>query len=1018
MRIKNITLYISSIASKIVMVACLLMSSLDTYAQLTFASSTPFQNANSVSRSADIVLTFNTNTDAATVNSTNIIIAGNRTGIIQGVFTGGGTATITFNPTTDFKAAEEITVSLTANLTDTGGNPLTKPIYFTFVTETDANNLFKSITPPEITIDAASDIERFDLADIDGDGDMDIVGVSNPDDAVYLYENDGNENFTKNTINTGEDTKLLNVVIVDLDKDGDRDIVAFGEKIVWYQNDGSGDFSQKSTLLTLTAISSSIQSIPKIIDVDQDGDFDIVYHERTSGGTLNWLRNDGTQSFTNNVLVTGVIGASEGIIFDMADIDGDGDIDFATGEDDFSGDGSNLSWHENDGSLGFTQHILLRETVWFTSIKIADLNDDGHLDIVYKVLVGFPIAIGWLRNDGSQSFTKTSIKDNNTGADIRNIDVSDLDGDGDQDVIASYNNSGIVLWFENNGSESFTEHSSSIPAQFSHVIVGDLDSDGDSDIVLSSSASGVARLFWHKNTNFGWMGGDTDWDTATNWSKGAVPGASDKATIYQTTNTPTATGNITVNGMDILSGAALTVTGTITNNGTITMESGSSLIAKNATGVQLTYKRNLPTNNWYLVSPPVEGSSYSDINNDNALAQGSGTNIGIGYYNDAVTNTGNKWTYITTGTLSTTRVDGWGFAVKLDAPGDLSFTGALKTGNFGAVAPPDGFYILGNPYPSYLPANSHADATNNILTHNSSVLAQESLWFWDQNQAQYITINQTDPARYIAPGQGFFLEIGSIPNPINFSENMQSHQTSDVFNRSSNTITRPEVRLNMYNGSITRHTKIFYISEKTTGFDNGYDSTLFGGADNSFSLYTHLLTNDTGKPYAIQSLPDSDFENMVIPVGVNADAGQKIDFTAQVSNLPDGLHLYLEDRLTQTFTRLDEAHSSYQTKVSTALQGIGRFYLHTNTSKIVVNNDLNVKDIQIYTLQNNNLRITGIQNETAQVNIYSIQGKNIFKTSFKGNGVNEIMTPKIAPGVYIVKLQTQKETRSKKIIIK
>ena len=59
----------------------------------------------------------------------------------------------------------------------------------------------------------------------------------------------------------------------------------------------------------------------------------------------------------------------------------------------------------------------------------------------------------------------------------------------------------------------------------------------------------------------------------------------------------------------------------------------------------------------------------------------------------------------------------------------------------------------------------------------------------------------------------------------------------------------------MTDGTDTRGADIFYIEGTTTGFDNGYDSSIFEGAANEFAIYTHAVANGNGRNLGIQSLP-------------------------------------------------------------------------------------------------------------------------------------------------------------------
>lgn len=78
--------------------------------------------------------------------------------------------------------------------------------------------------------------------------------------------------------------------------------------------------------------------------------------------------------------------------------------------------------------------------------------------------------------------------------------------------------------------------------------------------------------------------------------------------------------------------------------------------------------------------------------------------------------------------------------------------------------------------------------------------------------------------------------------------------------------------------------------------------------------------------------------------------------------------------------------------------------------------DFNLNSINVYTT-GSTLRIVGVQNGTASVNVYSILGKNVFEASFQGNGLNDIILPNLKTGIYIVQLESQKGKLNKKIII-
>ncbi|MDT7831597.1 T9SS type A sorting domain-containing protein [Flavobacteriaceae bacterium S356] len=508
-----------------------------------------------------------------------------------------------------------------------------------------------------------------------------------------------------------------------------------------------------------------------------------------------------------------------------------------------------------------------------------------------------------------------------------------------------------------------------------------------------------------------WTGGtSTDWDITSNWSLGSVPTGTSDVVIADVANAPVASGAISVNEMTINTGAQLTVNGAVTNNGVITINSGGSLIAKTSVSGNITYNRSIGTTNWYLISSPVTNQDIDAFAGAEGLASGTSNNRGLSNYNNSTPG----WEYYQDGASGSGNFpQGAGRSIKLAATGDIAFTGSMPVSDVGIAitSNANAFNLVGNPYPSFIPANTNADGTNNVLTINSSDLTEQTVWFWNEGTSAYQPINQASGARYIAPAQGFFVSSNGS-NTFNFTEAMQSHQ-ADNFQRNANT--RPEIKLSLANGSELRETELYYIEGTTTAWDNGYDSSIFGGADHSFAIYTQLVSDNAGENLGIQSLPDSGYETMIVPVGVNAAAGTEITISATSLNLPSGMNVYLEDKDDNTFTLLDGS-SEFTTTLSEELNGIGRFYLHTTTSTLSTEG-FTLDHVSVFLSEKDNLRVVGIQSGDAQVSIYDILGKEVLRTTFVGTGVNDIRLPNLKSSVYIIQMVTQEGKLNKKIII-
>ncbi len=491
----------------------------------------------------------------------------------------------------------------------------------------------------------------------------------------------------------------------------------------------------------------------------------------------------------------------------------------------------------------------------------------------------------------------------------------------------------------------------------------------------------------------------------------------------------------TNSSLTVLEGSNIDVIGNFESESSanVVLKSGASIIVSGTKTGNITYKRNLPTDEYFLVSPPVSGQSYDNSYVSTYGLDEAGTLNAIGTY----TTSNNTWDFMEDGeTLPFT--SGIGYNVKrASGSGELSFTGViagdLETQNGGvnftliydSSSSPDNddqylgynWNLVGNPYPAYI-------KNSEFLTTNSSNILP-TIWTWDSANETYDdkvgNILNSENANFpIAPGQGFFVR-SSAPGAINIPEANQYHQIEiggvDTFER-INTLT--SIKLIINNGSsYNRHCDVYYLDDVTLGFDYGYEGQLFGGGGNanSLAIYTQLLEDNEGVNYQTQSLPNTNYEGMVVPVGVDALANAEITISAELNNFPASIKVFLEDKQENTFTRLD-ATSNFSTTLSTDLNSTGRFYLHTTSASLSTGNVLDNNPVNIFTTTRDNLRIVGVQSGTANVQMFNILGKQVLNTSFEGSGSNNINLPVLSSGVYIVQVKNESGTINKKVVIK
>ena len=309
-------------------------------------------------------------------------------------------------------------------------------------------------------------------ADINQDGETDILVSSNK---IYWLENDGNENFTAHLVdNIGGSA---HVDFADINQDGAMDIVAgtfqlgTNNGVFWYENDGNENFTKR----TIDGFQPSVEI--QAVDLDDNGTMDLVVGDINIFGSTNihWYDNDGSGSFTKKTINNSL---NLNITIDVADMDNDGDKDIVSMT---SGSGTKVVWLENNGSESFTRHQLNNPTSEnLRGVNLEDLNGDGLLDIL---VIGVAKVLFWYENEGAGSFTSDVISlDYSTSPE--SVYPLDWDGDGDKDLITTVNGGDkvISIW-ENDGNENFTRNDivSNFPGKDARPI--DIDGDGDYDII-------------------------------------------------------------------------------------------------------------------------------------------------------------------------------------------------------------------------------------------------------------------------------------------------------------------------------------------------------------------------------------------------------------------------------------------------------------------------------------------------------------------------------------------------------
>jgi|GEM_PF-2261976 len=319
-------------------------------------------------------------------------------------------------------------------------------------------------------------------ADLDGDGDIDIVGAGRSANQLVWFEWRGPDNFVPHTVFNAHE--VIGCWAGDLDRDGDCDLAAATDTyLVWFANNGAGGFTPDTVYRTV-----GCGWRVNAADVDRDGDLDLLFTDWTESD-LFWFENDGSENFTPHLVDGNLNWAHE--VWGL-DLDEDGDCDLI-GTDWLTG---NIYWYENNGSQSFTKRLVGNtgaSTYGCWDAFPYDIDGDGDPDIAGTNYNGNGSGNGyvrWFENNGSGGWTTHAVDEAYSG-NAHGVCVADFNGDGFGDVIAAGYGTHV------NGYEypSWTMTSIDIVSTALAVYPYDIDRDGDMDFALSANT-----FYWYENT--------------------------------------------------------------------------------------------------------------------------------------------------------------------------------------------------------------------------------------------------------------------------------------------------------------------------------------------------------------------------------------------------------------------------------------------------------------------------------------------------------------------------------------
>jgi hypothetical protein len=301
---------------------------------------------------------------------------------------------------------------------------------------------------PRVHVHANPSDEGFGAADVDGDGDFDLAAGTGESKRVEWYRNPGDGSPDWEAFPLGDVSDFVypdRFAVADLNGDEKPDVVGTEEN-------GTGS------------------------------DADTAWWEQPADPTSpDWVRHPVVTQGTTNSL-------------DLADLDGDDDVDLVTGE---HRGALAVTVFENDGAGSFTAHPVDDGKESHEGTRLFDLDDDGDLDIV-SIAYDAPEQIHLWRNDSGTTVPFRHVTlDSDLAGFLDCKAVGDLDGDDLPDVIIGTDTQ--LVWYR----APDWDRAQIAPGQnfTTDMQVGDVDADGDLDIVVPEYDDGVIE--WFRNPRIG-----------------------------------------------------------------------------------------------------------------------------------------------------------------------------------------------------------------------------------------------------------------------------------------------------------------------------------------------------------------------------------------------------------------------------------------------------------------------------------------------------------------------------------
>ena len=334
----------------------------------------------------------------------------------------------------------------------------------------------------------------FHLADLNNDGNLDAAVPAGSTGEVHVLLGDGAGDFPSiDTFPSGQpapqDNDTVSVAAGDFDRDGNQDLAVanqISDEVKVHFGNGTGAFGTSISLPSSSPVSVAVDdfNLDGLLDlaVSEDGNNRVMVHFGDGGG-----------GFPN---ATPVAVGSRPASLMSADLSGDGVADVAVV------DSSSDRVHVliSDGTGGFSANSFpagpVRRAVGLWQVASADFDGDGDVDLV---IANQATSFSYLENLGGGIFAAPVSHE--AGSEGHSVEVTDVNGDGNPDVVLGTRFTAELVIFPGDGAGGFgapgavaVRPSGTLSGSTRSTRFGDFNGDGVADVLTTNSADSAVAL--------------------------------------------------------------------------------------------------------------------------------------------------------------------------------------------------------------------------------------------------------------------------------------------------------------------------------------------------------------------------------------------------------------------------------------------------------------------------------------------------------------------------------------------